>query len=532
MQKAYSSWKIASNNDFNFYRMLNSNLYSIFYDGTTLAKEQLKQIETLSDYQLYVSEITSVGDKQGLILLPCAKDTEIGPIDVNTLRQQFVTSFVDTTDYLDISQQNEILKFERLLRHVFDLPYPGIGIYPHKVDQFYQPKIEKNDSVYSGARKNLWTSLNEPAFSATERADANILLKVTRASICQSDRRVLKCAKDNVFAQQKIILGHEGGGYIVDPGPWQDILYSGQKALVLPHLTCNECEYCLSYQPNLCRQLQHLGFHLDGCLAEYTALPRQCLFPLPNDFEEDAMPLVEPLACVLRALFKLSVPLEKLNAQKIDAPFVIYGAGPIGALFSLSIKKYWPHIKTCLVDISPGRLEVARNLQIADDYQVSPPLNHPIGVVANSYFTSYLQAFNAVANNGYLILFSGINTKEIKTDETKSLSRYIERLHRYGHHALYSNEIGNTIMLVGSSGYDREDIAFSATVLRENYTDYYQKVQTGIVDGLAADAITNRSTGKTHQLKAVVPTLLSPTTLSSGSHEGIVENNLKVLIKV
>ena len=125
-----------------------------------------------------------------------------------------------------------------------------------------------------------------------------------------------------------------------------------------------------------------------------------------------------------------------------------------------------------------------------------------------------------------------LNTKEIKSNETKSFSCYIERLHRYDQHVLYTNEFGNTIMLVGSSGYNREDIAFSTNILREYYAAYYQKIQTAIVDGLSASAITNRYTGKISYLKTVVPSLLSPTTLSSGAHEGIVESNLKVLIKV
>ncbi len=465
MSLTLSPWKIASNIDYNFYRILNSRLYSIFYNNSTLSKEKLKQVEALSGYHLSVNELYTIDGKQGIVLLPCMKNVMSENINIDILYEEFANTFVNSPDYLDISQQVEILKLERAFRQVFDLPNPGIAIYPHKAAQIYQPGIKENHSVYTDQRKSLWSSLDSSLFSAAQRAEATVLFKVTRASVCQSDRRVLKNAKDNVFAHQQVILGHEGGGYIVDPGPWQDVLNSGQKALVLPHLTCNQCEYCLSYQFNLCRQLKHLGFHLDGCLAEYTALPRQCLFPLPDDFEEDAMPLVEPLACVLRALFKLSAPLTKLNKQKTDTLFVIYGAGPIGALFSLSLKKYWPHIKTCLVDISAKRLAIARTLDIADDYQMSPPSNHAIGVVANSYFTSYLQAFNATANNGYLILFSGINTKEIKVSKTQSLSRYFERIHRYDDHALYTNELGNTVMLIGSSGYNRADIAFSANTI-------------------------------------------------------------------
>ena len=185
-----------------------------------------------------------------------------------------------------------------------------------------------------------------------------------------------------------------------------------------------------------------------------------------------------------------------------------------------------------MVDISRSRLELSRELKIADNYQVVPPTKHSFSVVANSYFDSYLEAINATENNGYVILFSGINTKEIEDDRWKSLTHYIEKLHRYGGHALYTNKNDATLMLLGSSGYNRDDIAYSTALLMEKYPGYYEKIQTGVVDGLDADFITTTGTQSITQVKDVLPTLLNPTSLSSGSHEGIVENNLKVLIKV
>ena len=315
MRIACASWKIASDKDASFYRVLNTRLYTIFYNADQLDVEKIEQLSVLANLKIYHQIATDIHENVGVIILPQTQKIN-DPIDLDMLFENFSDSFISAEAYFDISQETEVLKFERALRHIFGLPAAGEAIYPYKVSAGFAAKIKVNHSVYAGKDKYYWNEVESKKNSTDQLSEANILLKVTRASICQSDRRVLKGAKDNVFGKKQIILGHEGGGYIVDPGPWQRTLHSGQKALVLPHLTCNKCEYCLSYKPNLCRKLQHLGFHIDGCLAEYTALPRQCLFTLPDDFLEDAMPLVEPLACVLRALFKIQKPLAKLNVTE------------------------------------------------------------------------------------------------------------------------------------------------------------------------------------------------------------------------
>src|SRR5262249_7662195 len=140
------------------------------------------------------------------------------------------------------------LELERLLRGAYGLPSAGVIV--RSVDAAagepypYRPALVANDSFMSthlaasattggagsvpclalgpdlGRVVERWWSL--PTDGAVAWADfhtklvtANVLVRVTRASICHSDRRVLAGQKPG----DKEAMGHEGGGYVVDPRP-------------------------------------------------------------------------------------------------------------------------------------------------------------------------------------------------------------------------------------------------------------------------------------------------------------------------
>jgi threonine dehydrogenase-like Zn-dependent dehydrogenase len=236
-----------------------------------------------------------------------------------------------------------------------------IAIFAHKDGGHYVASLER----YKMKKQHNYTNIDN------EDSKSNIIVKVVAASICQSDRRALLGTKHNSFKEKKIILGHEGGGYIIDPGPWHKQLYVGQKVVFLPHVTCGICEQCTSGNTNLCRKLSHLGFHINGCFTNIAVLPRQSIKPLPNEFVNDAMPLIEPLACVIHALFKIIDKLNVLNDKhknnKVNVqPFTIYGSGPIGTLIAITLKLLWPYVKIRIIDILETRLQIAHDLQIAD----------------------------------------------------------------------------------------------------------------------------------------------------------------------
>src|SRR5262249_51748899 len=141
---------------------------------------------------------------------------------------------------------------------------------------------------------------------------------------------------------------------------WASEITAGDKVVLLPHLSCGSCEACHRYMSNLCEHMKHLGFHLNGCLADLMAFPYQCVLPVGADFPDDAMPLIEPLSCVLRALFRIRLAIRRLDAQSEGGGepkpcFTIFGAGPMGSLVALALRRNWKHIRIRMIDPSEIR---------------------------------------------------------------------------------------------------------------------------------------------------------------------------------
>jgi L-iditol 2-dehydrogenase len=93
---------------------------------------------------------------------------------------------------------------------------------------------------------------------------------------------------------------------------------------------CNECFYCEQHLANLCENLQFIN----GAYAEFIKIPesivRQNLLILPDNVSFREAALVEPLACVLRAVEKTGI--EEGNTV------VVIGVGPIGLMFVQALK--------------------------------------------------------------------------------------------------------------------------------------------------------------------------------------------------
>ena len=69
----------------------------------------------------------------------------------------------------------------------------------------------------------------------------------------------------------------------------------GQKVMLAPGLSCQQCDACLAGLDNLCRDYRIIGYLVDGGCAEYVRAPAVNVLPMPEglSFEEAAaVPIV------------------------------------------------------------------------------------------------------------------------------------------------------------------------------------------------------------------------------------------------
>jgi 2-desacetyl-2-hydroxyethyl bacteriochlorophyllide A dehydrogenase len=143
-----------------------------------------------------------------------------------------------------------------------------------------------------------------------------VVVRVHACGLCGSDLHYYTGAA----RPPDVCLGHEICGEVVD-GP---SAIAGTPVVVEPLLACGTCTRCRAGEPNLCPRLRILGSLAPGGLADAVAVPRSCVYPVPERLDLDTAMLAEPLAVGVHA-----ARLADLNAG--DEALVL-GAGTIGLL--------------------------------------------------------------------------------------------------------------------------------------------------------------------------------------------------------
>jgi threonine dehydrogenase-like Zn-dependent dehydrogenase len=123
------------------------------------------------------------------------------------------------------------------------------------------------------------------------------LVRVGVAGICGTDRKLAA----GVFpVAVPRVLGHEMTGWVEVPAPG-GVVPAGTPVVVNPAAYCGLCRECRRDLPQLCSRGGLLGRDLDGCFAEYVAVPETLLHPLPAGVTADEAALVQVLSTCVHA---------------------------------------------------------------------------------------------------------------------------------------------------------------------------------------------------------------------------------------
>jgi NADPH:quinone reductase-like Zn-dependent oxidoreductase len=91
------------------------------------------------------------------------------------------------------------------------------------------------------------------------------------------------------------INGSDVAGEIAEVGEYITDLKPGQRVLLAPMTFCGVCSACTAGRQNFCSQFSVLGYFNNGGNAEYIAVPRVNVLPIPDQMTYDeaaAVPLV------------------------------------------------------------------------------------------------------------------------------------------------------------------------------------------------------------------------------------------------
>ena len=148
------------------------------------------------------------------------------------------------------------------------------------------------------------------------------LIKIRKAGICSTDLELVKG-----YYPYTGVLGHEFVGEVVDA---PEKSWIGQRVVGEINAVCGKCEACLNGRPTHCENRTVLGIaNRDGVFAEYTTLPIENLYRVPDSVSDEMAVFTEPLAAALEIQQQIQIkPTDRV---------LLVGAGRLGQLIAQTL---------------------------------------------------------------------------------------------------------------------------------------------------------------------------------------------------
>lgn len=177
------------------------------------------------------------------------------------------------------------------------------------------------------------------------RAEGEVLVRIRHVGICGTDFHIF--GGKHPFLEYPRVMGHELSG-TVEEAEAGSRLKKGDPVYIVPYLSCGHCQACRIGLTNACRNIQVLGVHCDGGMAEYVSVPEQNVVPTGNIALEDAA-MIEFLAIGGHGV--------KRGAISAKDRVLITGSGPIGMSAIIFAKARGAHVT--VMDTREDRLAFA-----------------------------------------------------------------------------------------------------------------------------------------------------------------------------
>ena len=205
-----------------------------------------------------------------------------------------------------------------------------------------------------------------------------VLVRILATGVCHTDAFTL--SGDDPEGLFPVVLGHEGGGIVVEVGAGVTSVKPGDHVIPLYTAECRQCKFCTSGKTNLCqavRATQGKGVMPDGSsrfsyngqplhhymgtstFSEYTVVPEISLAVIDKD-----APLEK--VCLLGCGVTTGIGAV-LNTAKVTpgSTVAVFGLGGIGlAVIQGAVMAGAGRIIG--VDTNPGKFELARSMGATD----------------------------------------------------------------------------------------------------------------------------------------------------------------------
>lgn len=216
---------------------------------------------------------------------------------------------------------------------------------------------EMRAAVYRGARRVDVEEVPQPVPGQGE-----LLLEIHAAGICGTDALEYESGPHLIPLHQPhpatghvgpLIPGHEFSGRVAAVGPGVHGFTEGDLVASGAGVSCGTCRQCRRGRTNICESYATVGFHLNGALAEFCAVPASsCLAAEPYGLTGDVAALAQPMSIAVHA--------ERRARLVGDDTVVIIGVGGVGAFLTFACAQHGRQV--VVADLDERRLAVADGL--------------------------------------------------------------------------------------------------------------------------------------------------------------------------
>lgn len=216
----------------------------------------------------------------------------------------------------------------------------------------------------------MMKQLHCPATGVIEVIDApvptpgagEVLVQMRYCGVCGTD--LMKVYAPDVA--KPVQLGHEVVGIVTALGAGVEHIAIGQRVAFAHHVPDYSSHFTRRGSAPMDSLFKHTNIDPGG-FAEFIRVPalhvQHVLLPVPDDLPDLRAVFMEPLACCLRALDRISV-------TEGDAALIV-GAGAVGLLFAPLLANR--AVTTFAVDVRAARLELAQQWGVTQGFLAGDP---------------------------------------------------------------------------------------------------------------------------------------------------------------
>ncbi|MCD6567593.1 MAG: zinc-dependent alcohol dehydrogenase family protein [Dehalococcoidia bacterium] len=167
--------------------------------------------------------------------------------------------------------------------------------------------------------------------------NGQMLVRVSACGVCHTELDEIEGRVPP--SRFPMVLGHEIAGRVEEMGPGATKFKRGDRVgIAWINWACGRCSFCLRGEENLCHEAKWTGKDVYGGYAQYTTVPEDFAYPIPERFSDlQAAPLLCAGVVGYRAL--------RLSGMEDGQVLGLYGFGASAHIIIQVARYKYPHGK-------------------------------------------------------------------------------------------------------------------------------------------------------------------------------------------